>query len=53
MDRLIQALHQPDRFAPDDAILVASELVTNAVVHSGATPADMIGVRVVSLEGVC
>jgi anti-sigma regulatory factor (Ser/Thr protein kinase) len=31
--------------ARDDAILVASELVTNAVVHSGGSPADMIQVR--------
>ena len=33
--------------AQDDAILVASELVTNAVVHSGGSPADTIQVRVV------
>lgn len=31
--------------AQDDVILVASELVTNAVVHSGALPGDTIHVR--------
>jgi anti-sigma regulatory factor (Ser/Thr protein kinase) len=35
----------------DDAILVASELVTNSVVHSGGSPADTIGVRAVRLSG--
>jgi serine/threonine-protein kinase RsbW len=29
-----------------DAMLVASELVTNAVVHSGCTEAELIGVRI-------
>lgn len=29
-----------------DAMLVASELVTNAVIHSGAGPRDLIEVRV-------
>jgi anti-sigma regulatory factor (Ser/Thr protein kinase) len=33
--------------AHDDGILVASELVTNAVVHSGGSPADTIQVRAV------
>ena len=33
--------------AREDAILVASELVTNAVVHSGGSPADTIQVRTV------
>jgi hypothetical protein len=37
--------------ARDDAILVASELVTNAVVHSGGSPADTIRVRVVLTRG--
>jgi anti-sigma regulatory factor (Ser/Thr protein kinase) len=37
--------------AQDDAILVASELVTNAVVHSGGTPADAIQVRAVLMGG--
>jgi anti-sigma regulatory factor (Ser/Thr protein kinase) len=35
----------------DDAILVASELVTNAVVHSGGSPADTIQVRAVLSRG--
>lgn len=30
----------------DDATLVASELVTNAVIHSGCAPSDVIEVRV-------
>jgi anti-sigma regulatory factor (Ser/Thr protein kinase) len=33
--------------AHDDAILVGSELVTNAVLHSGGSPADTIQVRAV------
>ncbi len=33
--------------AHDDAILIVSELVTNAVAHSGGSPADMIQVRAV------
>jgi anti-sigma regulatory factor (Ser/Thr protein kinase) len=37
--------------ARDDAILVASELVTNAVVHSGGSPADTIHVRAVLSRG--
>jgi anti-sigma regulatory factor (Ser/Thr protein kinase) len=90
MDRLTQALHQPEWYAPavggvperellqlevrcgreapaivraalrqitglgvahDHTILVTSELVTNAVVHSGATAADTMQVRVVLIEG--
>jgi anti-sigma regulatory factor (Ser/Thr protein kinase) len=35
----------------DDAILVASELVTNAVVHSGGSPGDTIRVRAVLVGG--
>lgn len=35
----------------DDAILVASELVTNAVVHSGGSPADTIRVRATLVGG--
>jgi anti-sigma regulatory factor (Ser/Thr protein kinase) len=37
--------------AREDAILVASELVTNAVVHSGGSPADTIQVRTVLVRG--
>jgi anti-sigma regulatory factor (Ser/Thr protein kinase) len=37
--------------ARDDTMLVVSELVTNAVVHSGATPADTMQVGVVLVEG--
>lgn len=37
--------------AREDAILVASELVTNAVVHSGGSPADTIQVRTVLTRG--
>jgi anti-sigma regulatory factor (Ser/Thr protein kinase) len=37
--------------ARDDAILVASELVTNAVVHSGGSPADTIHVRAALIRG--
>jgi anti-sigma regulatory factor (Ser/Thr protein kinase) len=37
--------------AREDAILVASELVTNAVVHSGGSPADTIRVRAVLARG--
>jgi anti-sigma regulatory factor (Ser/Thr protein kinase) len=37
--------------AREDAILVASELVTNAVVHSGGSPADTIQVRTVLIRG--
>jgi anti-sigma regulatory factor (Ser/Thr protein kinase) len=37
--------------AREDAILVASELVTNAVVHSGGSPADTIQVRAVLIRG--
>ena len=37
--------------ARDDAILVASELVTNAVVHSGGAAADTIQVRAVLIGG--
>lgn len=37
--------------AHDDAILIASELVTNAVVHSGGSPADTIQVRAVLMGG--
>jgi len=37
--------------ARDDAIVVASELVTNAVVHSGGSSADTILVRVVLIRG--
>jgi anti-sigma regulatory factor (Ser/Thr protein kinase) len=35
----------------DDAVLVASELVTNAVVHSGGSPADTIQIRAVLVRG--
>jgi anti-sigma regulatory factor (Ser/Thr protein kinase) len=39
--------------ARDDLILVASELVSNAVVHSGGSPADTIQVRaILTREGV-
>jgi anti-sigma regulatory factor (Ser/Thr protein kinase) len=43
------ALGQIEGLGParDDVILVASELVTNAVVHSGGSPADTIQVRAV------
>lgn len=37
--------------ARDDVLLVASELVTNAVVHSGGSPADTIEVRAVLTGG--
>ncbi|MHB1568218.1 MAG: ATP-binding protein [Solirubrobacteraceae bacterium] len=37
--------------ANDDAILVVSELVTNAVAHSGGSPADTIQVRAVLMGG--
>jgi anti-sigma regulatory factor (Ser/Thr protein kinase) len=37
--------------ARDDAILVASELATNAVVHSGGSPAETIQVRAVLIGG--
>jgi len=37
--------------ARDDAILVASELVTNAVVHSGGSPADTILVQAILIRG--
>lgn len=37
--------------AGDDAVLVASELVTNAVVHSGGSPADTIHIRSVLVRG--
>jgi anti-sigma regulatory factor (Ser/Thr protein kinase) len=37
--------------ARDDALLVASELVTNAVAHSRGSPADMIQVRAVLIRG--
>ena len=37
--------------ARDDAVLVASELVTNAVVHSGGSPADTIQIRAVLVRG--
>jgi anti-sigma regulatory factor (Ser/Thr protein kinase) len=36
--------------AHDDALLIASELVTNAVAHSGGSPADTIQVRAVLME---
>ena len=37
--------------ARDDAVLVASELVTHAVVHSGGSPADTIQIRAVLVRG--
>lgn len=37
--------------ARDDVLLVASELVTNAVVHSGGSSADTIRVRAVLIRG--
>jgi anti-sigma regulatory factor (Ser/Thr protein kinase) len=49
------ALSQVKGLGPgrDDVILVASELVTNAVVHSGGSPANTIQVRaVLTREGV-
>jgi anti-sigma regulatory factor (Ser/Thr protein kinase) len=37
--------------ARDDLVLVASELVTNAVIHSGGSPADTIEVRASLVRG--
>jgi anti-sigma regulatory factor (Ser/Thr protein kinase) len=49
-----RALEQIREIAPvfDDALLVASELMTNAILHSGAEPGDEIQLRAVLGTGV-
>lgn len=48
-----EALAELDESDPllGDAMLVASELVTNAVRHSGCTPEELLHVQVVRYEG--
>ena len=49
-----RALEQIREIAPvfDDALLVASELMTNAILHSGSEPGDEIELRAVLGTGV-